>query len=219
MKWWPRNSSFYTTWRRTPDAPKENPLPQAWFGHWLRGLVSDIRLEYLCIPLTILAVVHLVGVLVFPGGYNTVFAKRAVSAFAYLTYFPSADVLGFPSEGEARNFLLYKIYAQNGEQLEGTFPDPRVRPHLRYERWATAGDLSSADLSDVHASILTYLVTQLPEPPLRVEMFAARWVWDRNKFTFPWRGFNRDNALELHLLGTYNGLTRVWRPASKGADK
>jgi hypothetical protein len=219
MKWWPRNS-IYAPWNRPAAAIGERPVPQPWLGPWLKRIFSDIRVEYLCIPLSLLAVAHLAAVAVFPGGYNAVFDTRAASVFSYATYFPAADVLGFPSDGESRNFLLYKIYGQNGEMLEGTLPDTRVRPHLRYERWAEAGDVASArNLADLHASILAYLVTQLPEPPLRIEMFSARWVWDHNKFIFPWRGFNRDNALELHLLGTYHGLTQVWRPAGKGADK
>jgi hypothetical protein len=217
MKWWPRNS-FYAPWRRGAGLSTV-ALPQRRLGPWLKGLFSDVRPETLCLPLTVLALVHLAGIAVFPGGYNSVLNVQSGSVFSYLTYFPATDTLGFPSAGESRGFLLYKIYAQNGEVLEGTFPDPRVRPSLRYERWATAGDLSTGELTDVHASIMTYLVGELPEPPLRIELFAARWVWDHNKFTFPWRGFNRDNALELHLLGTYNGLTRVWRPAAKGADK
>jgi hypothetical protein len=218
MKWWPRNS-FYAPWSRPGEAGPATPARPR-LGPWLRSLFSDLRMEYLCLPLTLLALVHLVGVLAFPGGYNPVFDGRASSVFSYLTYFPAADTLGFPGPGESRGFLLYKIFAQNGEVLEGTFPDPRVKPRLRYERWAAAGNQSTpGELADVHASIVAYLVTQLPEPPLRIEMFSARWVWDHNKFTFPWRGFNRDNALELHLLGSYNGLTQVWRPAGKGADK
>lgn len=219
MKWWPRDS-IHVTWRRTAEPPVERAIAQPWLGPLVRRLFSDIRVEYLCVPLTLLAVVHLAGVAVFPGGYNTVLDRRAGGLFAYLTYFPAGDVLAFPGAGESRSFLLYKIYAQNGEMLEGAFPDTRVRPRLRYERWAAAGNLAAdSNLPDVHAAIVTHLVAQLPEPPLRIEMFSARWVWDRNKFVFPWRGFNRDSALELHLLGTYNGLTRVWRPAGKGADK
>lgn len=219
MKLWPR-PSIYAPWRSKPAEPQQSVIPQPWFGAWMKRMFSDVRVEYLCIPLSLLAVMHLVGVLVFPGGYNVVFNARATAPFSYLTYFPSTDVLGFPSGGESNTFLLYKIYAQNGDVLEGVLPDARVRPHLRYERWAAAGDVASArNLADVHGAVTTYLVTQLPEPPLRIEMFSARWVWDHNKYVFPWRGFNRDNALELHLLGTYNGLTQVWRPAAKGADK
>lgn len=218
MKLWPRNT-FYNPWRRpAEEAPHTVAGPR--FSPWLRTILGDLRVEYLCLPLTLLAAVHLGGVLLFPGGYNGVFDARVRGGFSYLTYFPAADTLGFPGPGESNGFLLYKIFAQNGEVLEGTFPDPRVRPRLRYERWAAAGNLSTpGELADVHASIVTYLVAQLPEPPLRIEMFSAHWVWDHNKFTFPWRGFNRDNALELHLLGTYNGLTQVWRPAGKGAPK
>lgn len=175
------------------------------------------RSEWLWLALTVLGVVHLTAVLVVPGGTNGIFDLRAEGIFGYQTYFPSPDVLGFPPSQEREGFLLYKIFAQDGQTLDGSFPDPQVRPRVRYDRWAAAGYQATGDYPDLHASILAYLVNQLPEPPLRIEMYAARWNWDRNRFQFPWRGFNRDSALDSTLLGTYNGLTKVWTPA-RGAQ-
>ncbi len=178
--------------------------------------MSPQRIEWLWLALTVVGVVHLAAVLIVPGGSNRIFDLKAGSVFGYQTYFPAPDVLGFPPVGEREGFLLYKIYAQDGQMLDGSFPDPQVRPRLRYDRWAVAGDLATANLPDLHASILAYLVNQLPEPPLRIEMYAGHWVWDRNRFQFPWRGFNKDSSLDLKLLGTYNGLTKVWIPARGG---
>ena len=205
-------------WRNSRGSARSGAFLE-WLRGWVKAQVADVRVEWLCLPLTLVAVVHLAGVALFPGGYNPVLDARAGSAFAYLSYFPAGDPLALPEEAETASFLLYKIYMQSGEALEGTLPDPRVRPWLRHSRWANAGFFAARPAADLHAGIAAYLVARLPEPPLRLEMFSARWVWDHNKFIFPWRGFNRDNALELHLLGTYNGLTRGWQPATKGAAR
>ena len=190
-------------------------LRQNVWSKWAQGW-GRARMEWLWLTLTVIGAVHLGAVLVVPGGLNRIFDLKAGSVFAYQTFFPAPDVLGFPPVVEREGFLLYKIYAQDGQMLDGSFPDPQVRPRLRYDRWAVAGHQATANLPDLHASILAYLVNQLPEPPLRIEMYAARWTWDRNRFQFPWRGFNRDSSLDLKLLGTYNGLTKVWSPARGG---
>jgi hypothetical protein len=174
------------------------------------------RSEWLWFALTVVGVVHLAAVLIVPGGVNRIFDLRADGVFAYQTFYPAPDVLGFPPSQEREGFLTYKIYAQDGQTLDGAFPDPQVRPRVRYDRWAAAGYQATGNYPDLHASILAYLVNQLPEPPLRIEMYAARWSWDRNRFQYPWRGFNQDSALELKLLGTYNGLTKVWTPVRGG---
>lgn len=189
--------------------------PAHGFWAWLGAFRSPRWNELFWFALTLLGVVHLGTVLLVPGGSNQIFGWKARSVFAYQTYFPAPDVLGFPPVMEREGFLLYKIYAQDGQVLDGSFPDPLVRPRIRYDRWAAAGDSATANLPDLHASIMAYLVNQLPEPPLRIEMYSARWVWDRNRFQFPWRGFNKDSSLDLKLLGSYNGLTRVWTPAGE----
>jgi len=192
-------------------SPSIYPKKSLW--ERLGGKGTFDRKESLWLVLTIVGAVHLCAVLIVPGGSNGVFDLKANSIFAYQTFFPAPDVLGFPAIGEREGFLFYKIFAQDGQMLDGSFPDPQVRPRVRYDRWAVAGDQATANLPGLHASIMAYLVNQLPEPPLRIEMYAAHWVWDRNKFQFPWRGFNKESSLDLRLLGTYNGLTRVWTPA------
>jgi len=186
-------------------------------GFWAKfvAMRSTRWMERFWIALTILGVVHMGTVLLVPGGKNQIFGWTAGSVFSYQTYFPAPDVLGFPAVVEREGFLLYKIYAQDGQMLDGSFPDPHVRPRIRYERWAAAGNQATANLPDLHASIMAYLVNQLPEPPLRIEMYSARWLWDRNRFQFPWRGFNKETSLDLKLLGSYNGLTKVWTPAGE----
>lgn len=192
-------------------SPSIYPKTSVW--ERLGGKEMSGRKEWLWFVLTIVGAVHLGAVLIVPGGSNRVFDLKASSLFAYQTFFPAPDVLGFPAIGEREGFLFYRIFAQDGQMLDGSFPDPQVRPRVRYDRWAVAGDQATENLPGLHASIMAYLVNQLPEPPLRIEMYAAHWVWDRNKFQFPWRGFNKESSLDLKLLGTYNGLTKVWTPA------
>ena len=198
---------------------RRSPPPYGAQGFWERfvGKEARHRLEWAGLVLTLVATAHLLAVLIVPGGVNRIFDLKAWPVFGYQTYFPVSDVLGFPAFNERDGFLLYKIFAQDGQILDGSFPDPQVRPRIRYDRWAVAGDRATANLPGLHASIMAYLVNQLPEPPLRIEMYSAHWVWDRNRFQFPWRGFNKNSSLDLRLLGTYNGLTRVWTPA-RGAQ-
>jgi hypothetical protein len=164
-----------------------------------------------------LAALHLIGVGLFPGGTNPVFGWQTESAFSYLTYFARPDAFGLPGPGERENFLVYKIFAQDGTTLEGIFPDSRVRPRLRYERWASAGNLAATDVPELHAAIMSFVVDKLPEPPLRVELFSAHWTWDRNAFKNPWHKFNPGQSLQKRMLGTFNGLTRTWTPTPRGA--
>ena len=194
---------------------RDTIYPEQGFRARLTAFRSPRWSELLWFALTLLGVAHLGTVLFVPGGSNQIFGWHARSVFAYQTYLPAPDVLGFPPVVEREGFLLYKIYAQDGQVLDGSFPDPLVRPRIRYDRWAAAGHWATANLPDLHASIMAYLVNRLPEPPLRIEMYSARWVWDRNRFQFPWRGFNRESSLDLKLLGSYNGLTKVWTPAGE----
>ncbi|HUJ75195.1 MAG TPA: hypothetical protein VL359_10070, partial [bacterium] len=194
--------------------------PGAWerMEQWLLKTLPN-RIETLGLALTLLGLAHLAVVTLLPGGYDYVFNVRASGALAYTTFFPATDTLGFPDLTRHDGFLLYKIYELNGQVLDGSLPDPKVRPRLRYQRWAMAGDAASGNFPDLHASIMAFVVSELPEPPLRVELYAAHWVWDHNTFRFPWRGFNRASSLELKPLGTYNGLTRTWTPPPPGESK
>jgi len=105
---------------------------------------------------------------------------------------------------------VYKVYPQAGGVVEGVFPDSDVAPRLRYDRWAVAGDVASGNYPELHALVTRYVVDRLPSAPIRLELFSARWVWNSDELSFPWPGSDPQPALQLDLLGTYNGFTRVW---------
>ncbi len=169
------------------------------------------------LPLTLLAVAHLVLVALFPGARNALLGTTPQDVPDYLTMLQVGDALGFSATHGRDGFLVYKIYTQNGDVVSGTFPDDAVAPRLRYDRWAVAGDAAAGPHAELHAFVARYVLERLPSPPVRMELFAARWRWDRNSLTFPWPGKGPQTALELKLLGNYNGLTRVWEPiADKG---
>jgi hypothetical protein len=168
------------------------------------------------LPLTLLAVAHLGLVALFPGGQNALFGVTAQDGPAYPSLFQVPDTLGFYTTDGTDGFLVYKIYTQDGGVVDGIFPDTHVAPRLRYDRWATAGNAASGPYPVLQSYVVRYVLKQLPSPPLRMELFSARWSWDRNSLSFPWPGTGPDASLELHRLGNYNGLTRTWEPAAKG---
>ncbi len=47
---------------------------------------------------------------------------------------------------------------------------------------------------------------------MRLELYSARYRWDRDSLTFPWPGKGPLLALELKRLGVYRGFSRVWTP-------
>ncbi|HKI99208.1 MAG TPA: hypothetical protein VKB51_12110 [bacterium] len=167
------------------------------------------------LPLTVLAVVHLVLVALFPGGQNALFGLTTQDTPTYASLFQVPDTLGFYTADGTDGFLVYKIYTQDGGMVNGVFPDTRVAPRLRYDRWATAGNAASGPYPELQDYVVNYVLKQLPSPPLRMELFAGHWTWDRNSLTFPWPGQGPDTTLELHRLGNYNGLTRTWEPSGK----
>ncbi len=123
------------------------------------------------------------------------------------------DALGFYTVHGTDGFLVYKIFTEDGNVVTGRFPDEAVAPKLRYDRWATAGNHAAGELDELHAYVLAYVLERLPSPPLRMELYSARWGWDRDSLRYPWPGDGPQTALELRLLGNYNGLTRTWEPA------
>ena len=167
------------------------------------------------LPLSLLAVAHLAVMALFPGGRNALLGVAVERAPTYASLFQVPDTLGFYTTGGTDGFLVYKIYTQDGGAVDGVFPDTGVAPRLRYDRWATAGNAASGPYPALHAFVARYVLSQLPSPPVRLELFSARWSWDRNSLTFPWPGKGPDTTLELRRLGTYNGLTRTWEPVSK----
>lgn len=185
----------------------------AWMGR-LEGMLVEAW-PLVRFPLTLLAVAHLIGVALLPGGRNALFGLTLHDAPGYLSWFQVPDALGFYTTHGTDAFLVYKIYTQDGGVVDGVFPDTGVAPKLRYDRWATAGDAAAGPHPQLHAFVTRYVLDHLPSPPLRLELYSARWQWDRNSLTFPWPGTGPETELSLRRLGSYNGLTRTWDPVTK----
>jgi hypothetical protein len=198
---------------------RAEPRPRT--PHPLRHLLARLERSLLQVwpwirlPASLLALVHLVGVALLPGGRNALFAVTPQDAPAWVTLFQVPDTLGFYTTSGVDGFLIYRIYTQDGNVVDGAFPDTAVAPRLRYDRWATAGNAASGPYPQLHAYVARYVLRQLPNPPVRMELYAAHWNWDRNSLTFPWPGEGPDATRELQPLGNYNGLTRTWEPVSK----
>jgi hypothetical protein len=190
--------------------------PRHPFRNWLDSLEHSLAQSWplVRLPLTVLALAHLALVGLFPGGRNALFGVTAPDAPTYASLFQVPDTLGFYTTNGTDGYLVYKIFTQDGNVVDGVFPDTGVAPRLRYDRWATAGNAAAGPIPELHAYVTRYVLDQLPSPPLRMELFAARWSWDRNSLTFPWPGKGPDATLELRRLGSYNGLTRTWEPAT-----
>lgn len=168
------------------------------------------------VPLSLLAVAHLVLVAAFPGGRNLLFGITAKEAPAYPSLFQVPDTLGFYTADGADGFIVYKIYTQDGGVVNGVFPDTKVAPRLRYDRWAMVGNAATGPYPALHRFVVDYVLHQLPSPPVRLELFAAHWTWNHNGLTFPLPATGPHTTLHLERLGSYNGLTRTWVPASPG---
>lgn len=176
----------------------------AQYWHFLRG------------PLSVLAVAHLVLVLLFPGGENHWLGIKRNTLPSYLSWFSIPDALGLDPLLEGERFYAYKIYTQDDEMVTGSIPNATVRPKLRHDRWIHAGHLIAGTTSPQHEKVLDYIVQRLPVPPVRLELFKVRWRWDRNTLFTPWNGEWPSTQQEAELLGTYNGMTRVWTPVQVG---
>ena len=183
---------------------------------WLAAFMANLERRvirvwpYLRLPITFLALVHLVLVALLPGGKNVLMGVVPKTAPAYLTMYPSGDMLGFYTPMGKDGFLLYRIYGQDGSMGEGIFPDKNVTPRLRYDRWAMAGDRVSGPHPDLHTLVMGYVLDRLPRHPVRLELYSAHWEWERESLTFPWPGLGPRTTLKLKLLGTYTGFTRTW---------
>lgn len=168
---------------------------------------------------SLLAFSHLLLVAVLPGGRNLLFGISIKDAPGYLTLFQPEDAFGFYTTQGKDGFLMYKIYTQNGKMVEGVFPSNKVLPRIRYDRWAVAGDAAARPFPQLHALVIRHILNRLPSPPLRMELFAARWILDRDSLTYPWPGNGPLTSLDKRLIGTYNGLTQAWTPAANKADQ
>ena len=159
------------------------------------------------LPLLVLA--HLGLIALFPGGTNRLFGVTLEAGPKYLTPFQMIDALGY--EQGRDGFLVYKIFSQKGELVQGVYPEDTVRPRLRQDRWAAAGHAISGPYPILHRLVLERLLERLPAPPVRLEMFSARYHWDRDSLTFPWPGKGPDTTLKMTRLGVYTGFSRQWK--------
>jgi hypothetical protein len=172
--------------------------------------------------LTAVALAHLVLVLLVPTGRNAFLDIDLRERLPYLTFWRPGDAFGFPAQGPARGFIRYAMYAQDGQVQEGVFPNPQVRPDLRYSRWAAAGNVVSGNEPALHDALLSYLLAHLSSSPLKVELYAGEW---EPNGSLPAAGDGRANGraladrARLWKLGTHDGLTQTWKPASSNGNK
>ena len=183
------------------------------------GLWIKERWAVLQVPLTVIAIVHVMLLLFFPAGSSTWWNIGTSQTPGYLTWFQARDAQGFYKTRREDGFILYKLYTQSGEVLRGVFPGHQVTPRLRYDRWAMAGHRAAESPPAVHEQIVNYILQRLPSPPLKLELYAASWDWDRNGFRFPWPGTHLTSNLDLIPLGTYNGFDKSWAPSKEQPRK
>lgn len=206
-------------WFRRRPAPFY-PVP-ARFGPVARRVVHYRPTARLAarVALTLLVVVHLALAAVFPGGRNPLFEADAPSVFSYQGIIPVGDALGFYKTRGRDGFIVYKIYSQDGVVIEGAFPDQKVAPRLRYDRWALLSHQIGAGEGDSHGAFVKYLVARLPAAPVKVELLSAKWDWSRGNGNAGVDSGNHGGLLVLRKLGTYDGLRKLWRPARTEGKK
>lgn len=196
--------------RRRPGYIPGGP-PPGW-----APLLSRLRSigPWLRIPVSLLAVGHIALVFLFPAGGNALLDAPATGLRGYLTLFPVEDALGFPPLDAGSGFLLYRVYTEQGDHVDDVFPDLEVAPRLRYRRWAALMGRSWGEQPELHAQFAHYIVSGLPSPPVRLELYLARWETALAPPPF-WRTGELPKAeLRVHLLGIYDGLTQEWTAAS-----
>lgn len=178
-----------------------------WFRKW-----GGLSWRWSKPALSVLILIHLGLIALFPGGVNTLFGVKNGAGPKYLTQFQMVDAFGY--ERGHDGFLVYKIFSQNGEVVQGVYPDDSVLPRLRQNRWAAAGHAISGPYPRLHRLVLERLLERLPAPPVRLELYSARYRWDRDSLTFPWPGKGPDIELKMNRLGVYTGFSRRWKTAS-----
>lgn len=166
--------------------------------------------------LTLVAVVHLALVFLLPGGRNDFLEIDATPQLPHLTFWRTGDAFGFPSLGDRDGFIRYEVYAQNGSTLEGVFPNPHVKPDLRYLRWAAAGEAVSGDRSELHTTLLQYLLGNLSSPPLKVELYAGEWDPQEPPGA---KGEPEPRVAAQWRLGSHDGLTQAWESEAENEAK
>ncbi len=100
------------TGRRAPgESPEPPPSPPELLAHGWKLLVRAWPL--LRIPVSLLAVAHLVLLALFPGGRNALFGVAAGEVPAYLTLFQVGDSLGFATTQGSRGAVKGKVVKTN----------------------------------------------------------------------------------------------------------
>ena len=169
--------------------------------------------------LILLALVHLGVVAVYPGGKNAVTGAAAPPLFSYLTPADVGDASGFYKPFARDHFFFYRIFPATGEPVEGSFPDLSVTPRLRYERWAFFAHHAVQGQNEFQGKFLEYLTDRLSSPPLRLELFSARWhVPSSPGFRLP-QGAVPSVWREVHKLGEFDGLRQEWAPVAQAKGK
>jgi hypothetical protein len=180
--------------------------------------------------LTAGAIAHLALVFLFPAGRNAFLGANVSRQLPHLTYWRPADAFGFSAHAAPRGFIRYAVFAQDGQVREGEFPNPHVRPNLRYSRWSSAGTVVSGDRPALHDALLNYLLAHLGSTPLKVELYAGEWGPSgapapsgdgaigqaANRATLTDQASGR---ARLWKLGTHDGLTQTWKPVSPNGVK
>ncbi len=166
--------------------------------------------------LTVVISVHLAVALVAPGGHNTLLEQTVPPLFAYQTWLPSGNAIGFPEDTLEHRFLFFKIFAQDGSVVEGSLPDRGAYNLLRYDRWSKVGSVVSGDVPVLHRHVLDYLLERLPQPPLKLELYTGTWKPLTNELAASAKPGRRQNqSITIELLGTYDGLHGTWTPEHK----
>jgi len=180
----------------------------------VRGLALLVwaHLPWLRVPLSLLAMVHLMLVFLLPSGSNALLGLEARGPTGYIRNFQVEDATGFSVGARHDRFFLFRIYTQGGEVVEETFPDFNATPRLRLERWLHGMDRVSGPWPNLHEHMLRYILDELPAAPMRLDLFAARWRTAIQPMDVVRPAALPSSELQLELLGRYDGLTRTWKP-------
>ncbi|MDH4121187.1 MAG: hypothetical protein OEV94_05735 [Deltaproteobacteria bacterium] len=164
---------------------------------------------------SVLAVMHLVGVAWLPGGENKLFNWSVRDKLGYTTLYPMIDTFGFWVRPQEDIQLRYQIYTQEGTTHKGLFPDPAIGLQVRYDRWALATQYTAGASALNHAAMGRFLASQTPSTPFKVALSSVTWRWHWRPVAFPpsfaWEG----EQPQERSLGAYNGLTKQWESGDK----
>ena len=188
------------------------------FKRWLqeKALASLPVWRWLLILLT---VTHLVSVALYPGGKNEFLDSDPPDALAAFALPDVGDASGFYKPFGQDRFFYYRIHPAVGDPVEGSFPDLFISPRLRYDRWALLSNYAVSKPTAFQQVFLEYLNQKLTTPPLRIELFAARWhvpaspdyKTPQGNLPIVWR--------EVEKLCEFDGIRQVWEPVAQAKPK